>query len=132
MKGFYNSTNIFVSENKLEKEANKCFGIGWVAEHDVEQIQNLLHFIGKDTLIVKLHPDEEENDIEVCEELTVEDAKSLLRSKGYYVDNLWHINDVQADFECTDEVAQEILDKALTSEATMEQIWFSINEFKAK
>lgn len=60
----------------------------------------------------------------------IEEAKKLLKDNGYYVDNLWHIDDVKSLKEdITEEKAQEVLDLALTNEATMEQIWFSIKEF---
>ena len=57
----------------------------------------------------------------------IEQAKEVLREAGYFVDNLWSIEDVQGNYNCTDEEAQEILNSALTNEATMEQIWFAIN-----
>tara|TARA_B110000902_G_scaffold237202_1_gene284018 strand:- start:506 stop:748 length:243 start_codon:yes stop_codon:yes gene_type:complete len=57
----------------------------------------------------------------------VEEAKALLKENGYYTDNLWHIDDVKANYECEDDSeAQEVLDSALTNEATMDQIWFAI------
>lgn len=59
----------------------------------------------------------------------IEEAKNLLRENGYYVDNLWKIEDVKGRFECDDKTAYDILDLALTNEATFEQIWFSIDEF---
>ena len=59
----------------------------------------------------------------------IEEAKNLLKENGYYVDNLWKIEDVKSRFECDDETAYDILDLALTNEATFEQIWFSIDEF---
>jgi hypothetical protein len=62
------------------------------------------------------------------ENLVIE-AKKVLKENGYFVDNLWHIDDVKSKFKCDDDVAQEILNQALTNEATMEQIWFSIGEF---
>ena len=62
------------------------------------------------------------------ENLVIE-AKKVLKESGYFVDNLWHIDDVKSKFKCDDDVAQEILNQALTNEATMEQIWFSIGEF---
>jgi hypothetical protein len=31
------------------------------------------------------------------------------------------------NYNCTIEEAQEVLDQALTNEATMEQVWFAIN-----
>jgi len=59
--------------------------------------------------------------------MTIAEAKQLLRSEGYFVDNLWHVSDVQNNFECTEEEAQDVLDGALNNEATMERIWFAIN-----
>jgi hypothetical protein len=58
----------------------------------------------------------------------VEQAKKVLREAGYYTDNLWNISDVKRDIECTDEQAQDILDKALSNEWVMEQIWYGIDE----
>jgi hypothetical protein len=56
----------------------------------------------------------------------MEIEKLRLEDKGYYTRNLWHIDDVKSKFNCTDEDAQEVLDKALTNEWIMGQIWFSI------
>ncbi len=56
-------------------------------------------------------------------------AKEVLKANGYFVDNLWHVDDVRTKFNCTDEEAQYVLEQSLTNEATMEQIWFSIGEF---
>ena len=59
----------------------------------------------------------------------VEKAKEVLRENGYYVDNLWHVEDIQNI--CTKASwgdSQKILNTALTNEATMEQIWFAIND----
>lgn len=58
---------------------------------------------------------------------SVEEAKAFLTENGYYTDNLWCVEDVQNNYDCDEEQAQEILDQALTNEATMEQIWFAIN-----
>jgi hypothetical protein len=59
--------------------------------------------------------------------ITVEQAKQVLRDNGYYVDNLWSVEDVVSNYNCTDEEAQEVLDGALQNDATMEQIWYAIN-----
>jgi hypothetical protein len=59
--------------------------------------------------------------------MSVEEAKEVLRANGYFVDNLWHVDDVKLRYNCDDEVAQDILDRALTNDATMEQVWFSID-----
>jgi hypothetical protein len=59
----------------------------------------------------------------------VENAKKVLRDHGYFVDNLWHIQDVQVNYmKASDEDAQKILNIALTNEATMEQISFAITD----
>jgi len=39
------------------------------------------------------------------------------------------VDDVQSKYNCTDEQAQSILNDALTNDATMEQVWFAIDEF---
>ena len=49
-------------------------------------------------------------------------AKQVLKDAGYYIDNLWHVNDVLNYHYCTDNKAQEILNKALTNEWITEQI----------
>ena len=59
----------------------------------------------------------------------IDKAKQTLRQAGYYVGNLWSIQDVMKLYKCTEEEAQEVLDSSLTNEATMEQIQFSIREF---
>jgi hypothetical protein len=61
--------------------------------------------------------------------LAIENARKVLKENGYFVDNLWHVDDVKSKFKCDDDVAQSTLYNALTNEATMEQIWFSIGEF---
>ena len=59
----------------------------------------------------------------------VEKAKAVLRKNGYYVENLWHIQDVQANYmKASDEDAQNILNIALTNQETLEQISYSITD----
>ena len=58
---------------------------------------------------------------------TIEQAKQVLRDNGYYVDNLWSVEDVVSNYNCTDDEAQEVLDGALQNNATMEQIWYAID-----
>jgi hypothetical protein len=52
--------------------------------------------------------------------MNVEQARKLLKENGYFVDNLWTVDDVQGKFKSTEEQAQEVLEKSLTNEATME------------
>ena len=59
--------------------------------------------------------------------MTIVEAKQLLRSEGYFVDNLWHVSDVQNNFECTEEQAQNVLYWTLTSPTTIEYINEHIN-----
>lgn len=54
-------------------------------------------------------------------------AKQVLKDAGYYTDNLWTVSDVKIKFDCTDEQAQGVLNKALNNDATIEQIWFAID-----
>jgi hypothetical protein len=61
--------------------------------------------------------------------MSVEEAKEVLKQNGYFIDNLWCVDDVQMNWKCDEDTAQEVLQKALTNDATMEQIWFSIRWF---
>lgn len=61
--------------------------------------------------------------------MNVEQARQVLKQNGFFVDNLWHVDDVKSKFNCTDEQAQYVLEKSLTNEATMEQVWLSIGVF---
>ena len=54
--------------------------------------------------------------------MTTAEAKQVLRNEGYFVDNLWHVSDVQNNFECTDEQAQDILYWSLTLDNVIEFI----------
>jgi hypothetical protein len=60
--------------------------------------------------------------------MNVEQAKQVLKDAGYFVDNLWHINDIKDKYNCdSDEQVQSILYNSLTNESVMEHIWDSIN-----
>lgn len=56
------------------------------------------------------------------------EARALLRKKGYFVDNLWMTDDVTENYNCTQEQAQQVLEMALTNTATIEQIWYAIDD----
>lgn len=47
--------------------------------------------------------------------------------KDYQVSNLWSRQDVQGDYDCSDEDALDVIEQALTNNATMEQIWYAIH-----
>ena len=58
----------------------------------------------------------------------IEKAKQVLREAGYYVDNLWSIQDVRDDAnELTEEQKMEALGMALKNEYTIEQIFYAID-----
>jgi hypothetical protein len=59
--------------------------------------------------------------------IKVKEAKDTLRDVGYFVDNLWNVTDVRHIIKDADEqTAQRILNKVLTSEYIMGQIWEGI------
>lgn len=88
--------------------------------------------------IYALHDDETETLIETHEQLrealdsgipigidvgflyAMDSIREQLSSKGYHADALWHVNDVTDRYECTDEQAREVLDKAI--ERTLEDV----------
>jgi len=54
-------------------------------------------------------------------------AKEVLKNNGYYVENLWCIQDVQNQHICSDERAYEILSDAIEQDGIYEAIHDSIN-----
>ena len=56
------------------------------------------------------------------------EARALLRKKGYFTDNLWTTDDVTENYDCTQEEAQQVLEMTLTNTATIEQIWYAIDD----
>jgi hypothetical protein len=57
----------------------------------------------------------------------IELAKDVLRDAGYYVDNLWQVDDVRKKFKNVDnETCQEVLDIALTDDWLTENTWETI------
>jgi hypothetical protein len=57
----------------------------------------------------------------------IQKAKDLLESKGYFTYNLWQTDDVTNRYECEEDDAQEVLERALTNDAVMESIWYAID-----
>jgi hypothetical protein len=50
-------------------------------------------------------------------------SRKVLMDAGYYVGNLWHIDDVQDKFkDVSDDDAQDVLDEVLTSHWITEKI----------
>lgn len=61
--------------------------------------------------------------------MTTEQAKQVLREAGYYVDNLWHVNDVMNRFKCNESDAEGVLDYALRSEWLVDMTFEIIMNF---
>ena len=57
--------------------------------------------------------------------MTTEQAKEVLRNAGYYVDNLWSIQDVEDD-SLTDEQKMSVLDMAFENDYINEEIFYAI------
>jgi hypothetical protein len=63
------------------------------------------------------------------ENLTIKDAKEILEKHGFFVDNLWHISDVNEFYICDDDTAQSILSKSLNNhDSVFEAIDYFANE----
>jgi len=60
--------------------------------------------------------------------MTIEQAKEVLKENGYYVDNLWHIDDVKQHGDLSNEEAYDILDSTLRNDYTIETINILIKE----
>lgn len=57
----------------------------------------------------------------------VEVARKFLKDQGYYVDNLWHIDDVQQNHDLDDDDAYEVLDRVMQAEYTVSNIFEMID-----
>ena len=60
--------------------------------------------------------------------MNIEQAKEVLKENGYYVDNLWHIDDVKQHGDLSNEEAYDILDSTLRNDYTIETINILIKE----
>jgi hypothetical protein len=58
----------------------------------------------------------------------VDRAKAILKLNGYYVDNIWHIDDVKMLYSCTDGQAYEVLDDVLNQESLFLDVYTSIDQ----
>ena len=58
----------------------------------------------------------------------VDKARAMLKAKGYFTDNLWCISDVITNYDCSNDDAQRVLLNAMTSEATIDHIYFAIDD----
>lgn len=75
---------------------------------------------------IELTPQESQDWIEI------QQAKVVLEKHGYLVRHMWNIVDITVNFDCTDEQAEYVLDKVLSSESVNSDIWETItNECNA-
>jgi hypothetical protein len=51
-----------------------------------------------------------------ADQIEIDNAKEILRSHGYYVDNLWHVADVLDRCDVTNDEAYYILDDVLSGD----------------
>lgn len=64
----------------------------------------------------------------------IEEAKELLRNNGYFVDNLWKVEDVIHRYtdedgdEISEREANDLLDDTLTNQWIVEQIFFTMHD----
>jgi hypothetical protein len=70
--------------------------------------------------------------IDLRKSLEVEEAKQVLRRRGYFVDGLWTDLNIMVNYECTNEQAQKILAEALLSDEVIMRTWHSIDEAAQK
>jgi hypothetical protein len=52
------------------------------------------------------------------EQREINEAKEFLKSKGYYTDCMWQIEDVTDIYNCSEQKAHEILDSVLGSDCS--------------
>lgn len=55
-------------------------------------------------------------------------AIKTLRDEGYFVEHLWHIDDVQERFKCTDEQAHDVLYNVLRNGMLLVSMYELIEE----
>jgi len=63
------------------------------------------------------------------ENLSIEDARKILQKNGYFVANLWHVDDITINYKCDDDTAQDILYHSLTNDHVSQAVWDSIDYF---
>ena len=49
-----------------------------------------------------------QNKMTKLKDIDSDDLRDELASRGFYTNNLWHVDDVKQNYECSDEDAQEI------------------------
>lgn len=60
--------------------------------------------------------------MEQSREVAIANAKLVLKQAGYFVDNLWHVDDIKSNYDCDDDTAQRILNSVLSDGQTIQYI----------
>ena len=60
--------------------------------------------------------------MEQSREVAIANAKLVLKQAGYFVDNLWHVDDIKINYDCDDDTAQRILNSVLSNGQTIQYI----------
>ena len=68
-----------------------------------------------------------EKNMKDLKEVSSEDLRQELELRGWYTQNLWHVDDVMQNYDCTSEYAMRLLDYALTSESIIEEVYQDID-----
>lgn len=114
----YRSTNDFVFQNGLEKEAEQLFGKDWEAEDDCNQIEALLKFVGAEFYEVEFIEEIiNEEDISVWYNSTMADLQNFKNKFPNGFEN-WH----ETHFEVVQAITrQEIYPNSKTSKIAQEE-----------
>jgi len=62
------------------------------------------------------------------EKMKIEACKDSLKRKGFFIENLWHTDDVIQNYKCDESEAQNVLYSVFDSEWLIEQIFEMIDE----
>ena len=71
---------------------------------------------------------EETNQYNDLKEAKSEDLRQELQLRGYFTDNMWHVEDVMCNYRCTSEQAMKVLENVLESERIQEEIYNAIDD----
>jgi len=102
--------------------------------HPIEEMDVLYSHDEKTRLINGIHSVDFNTGVQAdsaSEAKAINDAKEVLRQAGFYMDNLWHLDDVQMLYRCNDEQAMAILEDAVGHEESVEQVFHAI-KYKAQ
>jgi hypothetical protein len=64
---------------------------------------------------------------ETMRSIKIAEAKKILKSEGYFVDNLWQNEDVKINYHCTEKQAQKILNRVFNYHNIYELVWEGID-----